>query len=97
MYNTEHSWWRHQMEAFSALLAPCAGNSPVIGEFPSQMASNAELRYLCDVSWSKLLSKRPNDDLGRIWVVCIKTRCLNQYKNPHYKDMVVLRPSYLLL
>ena len=28
--------WRHQMEAFSALLAICAGNSPVTGEFPSQ-------------------------------------------------------------
>ena len=24
-----HSWWRHQMETFSALLALCAGNSPV--------------------------------------------------------------------
>ena len=24
-------WWRHQMEAFSALLALCAGNSPVTG------------------------------------------------------------------
>ena len=23
-----HSWWRHQMETFSALLALCAGNSP---------------------------------------------------------------------
>ena len=29
------SWWRHQMETFSALLALCAGNSPVIGEFPA--------------------------------------------------------------
>ena len=28
------SWWRHQMETFSALLAICAGNSPVAGEFP---------------------------------------------------------------
>ena len=28
------SWWRHQMETFSALLAICAGNSPVTGEFP---------------------------------------------------------------
>ena len=27
-------WWRHQMETFSALLAICAGNSPVPGEFP---------------------------------------------------------------
>ena len=28
------SWWRHQMETFSALQAFCAGNSPVTGEFP---------------------------------------------------------------
>ena len=29
------SWWRHEMETFSALLAICAGNSPVSGEFPA--------------------------------------------------------------
>ena len=29
-------WWRHQMITFSALLALCAGNSPVTGEFPAQ-------------------------------------------------------------
>ena len=34
-------WWRHQMETFSALLALCAGNLPVTGEFPSQRASDA--------------------------------------------------------
>ena len=39
------TWWRHQMETFSALLAICAGNSPVTGEFPSQKASDAELWY----------------------------------------------------
>ena len=27
--------WRHQMETFSTLLALCAGNSPVTGEFSS--------------------------------------------------------------
>ena len=27
------AWWRHQMETFSALLATCAGNSPLPGEF----------------------------------------------------------------
>ena len=27
-------WWRHQMETFSAILAICAGNSPVTGESP---------------------------------------------------------------
>ena len=30
------AWWRHQMETFSALLAICAGNSPVTGKFPAQ-------------------------------------------------------------
>ena len=30
------SWWRHQMETFSALLAICAENSQVPGEFPTQ-------------------------------------------------------------
>ena len=32
----EDSWWRHQMETFVAILAVCAGNSLVTGEFPSQ-------------------------------------------------------------
>ena len=30
------TWRRHRMETFSALLAICAGNSPVPGEFPAQ-------------------------------------------------------------
>ena len=30
------TWWRHQMETSSALLALCAGNSPVTGEFPAK-------------------------------------------------------------
>ena len=29
-------WWRHQIKTFSMLLAFCAGNSPVTGEFPAQ-------------------------------------------------------------
>ena len=28
-HQTQITWWRHQMETFSALLALCAGNSPV--------------------------------------------------------------------
>ena len=30
------TWWRHQTETFSALLAICVGNSPVTGDFPSK-------------------------------------------------------------
>ena len=35
-FNQHNLWWRHQMERFSALLALCAGNSPVISESPLQ-------------------------------------------------------------
>ena len=37
------------METFSALLALGAGNSPVTGEFPAQMASNKEKFQFNDV------------------------------------------------
>ena len=30
-WGDKSAWWRHQMESFSALLAICAGNSPVSG------------------------------------------------------------------
>ena len=36
------SWWRHQMEILSALLALCAGNSPSPVNFPHK-ASDSEL------------------------------------------------------
>ena len=35
LYHHSVAWWRHQKETFSALLAFCAGNSPVTGEFLS--------------------------------------------------------------
>ena len=34
-FDTCLSWWRHQMEIFSALLAICVGNFLVPGEFPA--------------------------------------------------------------
>ena len=36
LFRQTSPWWRHQMETFSMLLALCAGNSPVTGEFPPQ-------------------------------------------------------------
>ena len=41
------------MEAFSALLVICAGNSPVTGEFSSQGASDPCFDIFYDVSLSK--------------------------------------------
>ena len=46
------------METFSALLAPCAGNSPVPGEFPSQRPVTRSLDIFFDLSLNKRLSKR---------------------------------------
>ena len=50
-------WWRHQMEIFSALLAICAGNSPVPGEFPSQVTR----------SFAVFFDLRPNKRLSKQW------------------------------
>ena len=36
IFYLQFTWWRHQMETFSALLALCVGNLPVSGEFPAQ-------------------------------------------------------------
>ena len=52
------SWWRHQMETFSALLALCAGNSPVTGEFPSQRSVTWSFDIFFDLHLNKRLSKQ---------------------------------------
>ena len=53
------SWWRHQMETFSALLAFCAGNSPVTGEFPAQRPVTRSFNVFFDLRLNKHLSKQP--------------------------------------
>ena len=56
--NGSSSWWRHQMEAFSALLAICAGNSPVPGEFPAQRPVTRSFDVFFDLRLNKQLSKQ---------------------------------------
>ena len=51
-------WWRHQMETFSALLAICAGNSPVPGEFPAQRPVTRSFDVFFDLRLNKRLSKQ---------------------------------------
>ena len=51
-------WWRHQMEIFSALLAICAVNSPVPGEFPAQRPVTRSFDVLFDPGLNKQLSKQ---------------------------------------
>ena len=51
------TWWRHQMETFSTLLAICAGNSPVHGEFPTQRPVMQSFVFF-DLRLNKRLSKQ---------------------------------------
>ena len=52
-------WWRHQIETFSALLAFCAGNSPVPGEFPAQRPVTQSFDVFFDLRrLNKQLSKQ---------------------------------------
>ena len=52
-----NAWWRHQMETFSALLAICAGNSPVSGEFPAQRPVTRSFDVFFDLCPNKRLSE----------------------------------------
>ena len=54
----ENTWWRHQMEMFSALLALCEGNPPVTGGLPSQRPVTQNFDVFFDVRRYKRLSKQ---------------------------------------
>ena len=47
----QSTWWRHQMETFSASLAFCAGNSPVTGEFPHKGQWRGVLMFSLIYAW----------------------------------------------
>ena len=52
------SWWHHQMETFSALLAICAGNSPASSEFPTQRPVTRSFDVFFDLCLNKRLRKQ---------------------------------------
>ena len=51
LFNTRWngSWWHHQMEPFSALLALCVGNSQVTGKSPPQRPVTRSFDVFFDV------------------------------------------------
>ena len=81
--NSGESWWRHQIETFSALLALCAGNSPVTSEFLAQRPVTQSFDVFFDLRLNEPLSKQSlgwwfempshplwchsNDDTGSHW------------------------------
>ena len=74
-----NAWWRHQMEKLAALLALCAGNSPVPGEFPAQRPVTRSFDVFSDLRLNKRLSKHEAGDL----------RCLGA----HYDIIVIGDPA----
>ena len=87
-----YSWWRHQMETFSALLGICAGNSPVTGEFPARRPVTRSSDVFFDLRPNKQLSKQwwgwwfetPSCPLWRHrngTAICASARSLDAWKN----------------
>ena len=57
IYVCKLSWWRHNMETFSASQALCEKNSPVTGEFASQRPVTRSIDVFFDLCLNKRLSK----------------------------------------
>ena len=94
----EISWWRHQMETFSTLLAICAGNSPVPGEFPAQRPVTRSSGVFFDLRPNKRLSKQSRgwwfETLSRsLWRHCND----NRQKKMCYTPQRLCAPFHVLL
>ena len=72
------SWWRHQMETFSALLALCEENPPVTGGFPHTGQLTRSFDVFFDLRYNKRLSKQSR----RRW---FETPSRSLWR--HYNDM----------
>ena len=69
------SWWRHQIKTFSALLAFCAENSPVPGEFSAQRPVTRSFDVFFHLHLNKPLSKQSQGwwfamTSGSLWRQC---------------------------
>ena len=53
-----NTWWGHQMETFSALLALCVGNSPATGEFPAHRPITRSFDIFFDLRLNQGLIKQ---------------------------------------
>ena len=107
VWNASTTWWRHQMETFSALLDLCAANSPVTGEFPAQrpvMRSFDVLFFIC--AWlNRGVNTREAGDLRRhralydviVMILAVSGNCKhmslirNYYPFPIYNLKQVIR------
>ena len=78
-------WWRHEMETFTALLAICAGNSPVPSEFPAQRPVTRSFDVFFDQRLNKRLSKQS-------WDWWFKTPSLSLWRNCNDHQSIFRNP-----
>ena len=76
----KYTWWRHQMERFSALLALCAGNSAVTDKFPAQRPVTRSFDGWLICAWiNGWVNNRETGDLRR--------------NRGHY-DVTIMKPTH---
>ena len=79
------------METYSALLAPCAGNSPVPGEFPAQRPVTRSFDVFFDLRLNKRLSKQ-----WRSWWFEMLSRPLWRHRNGNRSLRSAWSPRFCL-
>ena len=87
------TWWRHQMETFSALLTICAGNSPVTGEFPAQRPVTRSFDVFFDLCLNKRLSKQSwgwwfETPSRSLWRHCIEASYPGIFQLKHQRSWI---------
>ena len=83
------TWWRHQMETFPALLAICAGNSPVPGEFPTQRPVTQSFDVFFDLRLNKRLNKQS-------WGWWFETPSCSLWRHRNGADRTISNENYCL-
>ena len=80
---TMRTWWRHQMETFSALLALCVGNSPVPVNSPQKGQWRGALIFSLIYAWiNGWVNNREAGDLRRYRAHCdviVMYHAINSY------------------
>ena len=84
------SWWRHQMETFCSLLALCAGNSTVPGEFTAQRPVTRGFDVFFDLRLNKRLSEQSlgwwSETLSSpLWRHCNDNKAQQSANYAHYQ------------
>ena len=94
-YLGPNSWWRHQMETISVLLALCAGNSPVSGESPSQTPVTVVFSLIC--AWTNgWVNNRNAGDLRR-GICCTNSITINKINSMCTHDVRTVMWIYMCI